>query len=98
MTSNHTQLKQFSFTAFCRMGDSPRFAVLPQYIEPTESFSNRLSKSLVFQQVAKHDVCMMEPNGYLIAMLAAEECGLPQTESRGIAYKYLHFLINLPIH
>ena len=41
---------------------------------------------------------MMEPNGYLIAMLAAEECGLPQTESRGIAYKYLHFLINLPIH
>ena len=33
MTSNHTQLKQFSFTAFCRMGDSPRFAVLPQYNE-----------------------------------------------------------------
>ena len=33
MTSNHTQSKQFSFTAFCRMGDSLRFAVLPQYIE-----------------------------------------------------------------
>ena len=26
-------MKQFSCTAYCRMSDSPRFAVLPQYIE-----------------------------------------------------------------
>ena len=33
MTSNHRQLKHFSYTVLCRMGDSPRFAALPQYIE-----------------------------------------------------------------
>ena len=93
MTSNHTQLKQFSFTAFVRMGDSPRFAVLPQYIEPTESFSNCLFKSLVFQQVAKHDVCMMEPNRYLRLMLAAKAGGLPQAGSCSFNSKYL-LLIN----
>ncbi|MCQ2305927.1 MAG: hypothetical protein MJZ97_13160 [Bacteroidales bacterium] len=93
-------MKQFSFTAFCRMGDSPRFAVLPQYTNHTEPYTYYLLTPFLSQPIARHDVCMMEPNGYLIAVLATEECGLPQTESRGIAYKYLylHFLINLPIH
>ena len=165
MTSNHTQLKQFSFTAFVRMGDSPRFAVLPQYIEYkrtkpsisrncnlTDDFqwipalqrewnvgglmkwrrqpmfvlcvnftSRRISKitpisiplslrkgillsqpSSVFhrlltpflsQQVAKHDVCMMEPKCYLRLIFAAMAGGLPQAGSCSFNSKYL-LLIN----
>ena len=159
MTSNHTQSKQFSFTAFCRMGDSPRFAVLPQYIEykrtkPSNSrtcnladdfqwipalqrewnvgglmkwrrpvipaqagICRRISKlpqssiplslrkgillsqpSFVFhrlltpflsQPIAKHDVCMMEPNRYLRLMLAAKAGGLPQAGSCSFNSKYL---------
>ncbi len=176
MTSNHTQLKHFSYMALCRMGDSPRFAVLPQYIEykrtkPSNSrtcnladdfqwipalqreiedlskirrsqwnvgglmkwrrqpmfvlcvnfTSRRISKitpisiplslrkgilmsqpSSVFhrlltpflsQQVAKHDVCMMEPKCYLRLMLAAKAGGLPQAGSCSFNSKYL-LLIN----
>ena len=174
MTSNHTQSKQFSFTAFCRMGDSPRFAVLPQYIEYkrtkpsisrncnlTDDFQwipalqreiedlskirrsqwnvgglmkwrrpvipaqagicRRISKitpisiplslrkgillsqpSSVFhrlltpflsQQVAKHDVCMMEPKCYLRLIFAAMAGGLPQAGSCSFNSKYL-LLIN----
>ena len=89
MTSVHKHLKQFSFTAFCRMGDSPRFAVLPQYTESTESFSNSLSKSLVSQQIAQHDVCMRRPKRYLRLTLAAKEGGLPQAGSCSLNSKYL---------
>ncbi len=165
MTSNHTQLKHFSYMALCRMGDSPRFAVLPQYIEykrtkPSNSrtcnladdfqwipaakrewnvgglmkwrrqpmfvlcvnfTSRRISKitpisiplslrkgillsqpSSVFhrlltpflsQPIARHDVCMMEPNRYLRLMLAAKAGGLPQAGSCSFNSKYL-LLIN----
>ena len=89
MTSVHKHLKQFSFTAFCRMGDSPRFAVLPQYTEPTESFSNRLSKSLVSQPFARHEVCMRKPNRYLRLTLAAKAGGSPQAGSCSLNSKYL---------
>ena len=162
MTSNHTQLKQFSFTAFVRMGDSPRFAVLPQYIEykrtkpsiwrncnltddfqwipalqrewnvgglmkwrrpviPAQagicrriskitpisiplslrkgillsqpsSVSHRLLTPSLSQPIAKHDVCMMEPNRYLRLMLAAKAGGLPQAGSCSFNSKYLLFI------
>ena len=94
MTSNHTQLKQFSFTDSVRTSDSPRFASLPQYTEPTEPYTYHLLNLFVSQPVAKSDVVVRRPIGYLIAVLAAEECGLPQTDSCGIAQKYLNFLIN----
>ena len=94
MTSNHTQLKQFSFTDSIRTGVSPRYAVLPQYTEPTEPYTYHLLNLFVSQPVAKSDVVVRRPKGYLIEVLAAEECGLPQTDSCGANNKYLYFLIN----
>ena len=89
MTSVHKHLKQFSFTAFCRMGDSPRFAVLPQYTEPTESFSNHLSKSLVSQQLANPWLVVKSSNLYLRLTSAAKASGLPQAGNCGLNIKYL---------
>ncbi|MCQ2320566.1 MAG: hypothetical protein MJZ91_04455 [Bacteroidales bacterium] len=93
MTSNHTQLKHFSYMALCRMGDSPRFATLPQYTNLTEPYTYYLLTPFLSQQVAKHDVCMMEPNRYLRLMLAAKAGGLPQAGSCSFNSKYL-LLIN----
>ena len=92
MTSNHTQLKQFSFTAFCRMGDSPRFAVLPQYTSHTEPYTYYLCLPSLSQPIAKHDVCMMEPNRYLRLIFAAKAGGLPQAGSCSFNSKYLLFI------
>ena len=94
MTSNHTQLKQFSFTDSVRTGVSPRYAVLPQYTEPTEPKTYYLLRPLLSQPVAKPEFGMRRPKGYLIEVLAAEECGLLQTDSCGANNKYLYFLIN----
>ena len=94
MTSNHTQLKQFSFTDSIRTSDSPRFASLPQYTEPTEPKTYYLLRPLLSQPVAKPEFGMRRPKGYLIEVLAAEECGLLQTDSCGANNKYLYFLIN----
>ena len=54
MTSNHRQSKHFSYTVLCRMGDSPRFAALPQYIEykrTKPSFSRTYSLVDDLQQI-----------------------------------------------
>ena len=116
MTSNHTQLKQLSFTAFvrrdvarnvsdsCRFDyrdvaryvstcDSPRFATLPQYTNHTEPYTYYLSAPFLSQQIAKHDVCMMEPNSYLRLTLAAKAYGLPEARICSFNNKYL-LLIN----
>ena len=89
MTSNHTTLKQFSFTDFVRTGVSPRFALLPQYTEPTESFTDLLSKSFVSQPFAKPAVGMRKPTRYLRLTSAAKAGGLPQAGRCGFNIKYL---------
>ena len=89
MTSNHTTLKQFPFTDFVRIGDSPRFAMLPQYTEPTESFSNRLSKPSVSRQLANPWAVVKSTNRYLRLTTAAKASGLPQAGNCGFNIKYL---------
>ena len=71
------------------MGDSPRFAALPQYTEPTESFSNRLSKSLVSQQLANPWLVVKSTNRYLRLTTAAKASGSPQAGICGFNIKYL---------
>ena len=89
MTSNHTTLKQFPFTDFVRIGDSPRFAMLPQYTEPTESIIEVLSKSFVSQSFAKPELGMRKPNPYLRLTTAAKASGSSQAGNCGFNIKYL---------
>ena len=71
------------------MGDSPRFAALPQYTEPTESFSNHLFQSLVSQQLANPWAVVKSSNPYLRLTTAAKASGSPQAGNCGFNIKYL---------
>ena len=92
MTSNHTQLKQFSFTDSVRTSDSPRFASLPQYTGPKEPYAYYLSKPFLSQSVAQLEIGVRKPNRYLRLMPVAKANGLPQARHYGLNIKYL--LIN----
>ena len=72
-------------------GDSPRFAVLPQYTEPTEPYIYYLLKPFFLQLFTKPKIGVIRPNGYYNVKFAAKAGGLPLAERCSFNNKYLSF-------
>ena len=95
MTLNYPDVNLFTFADFVRMGVSPRFAILSQYIEPIEPSSIHLSKPFVSLPVSKHEIGMRKPNFFCLDCMAAEGRSSAEGNCRSdIKLNVIHFIIN----
>ena len=95
MTLNYPDVNLFTFTDFVRMGVSPRFAILSQYIEPIEPSSIHLSKPFVSLPVSKHEIGVRRPNLFCLNHTDAESSRSAEGNCRSdIKLNVIHFIIN----